>query len=361
MNRLIIADIKTPVVGGEPTGHYFAVAQNYHDMFHERIQTVIAGGPIYLARFSTAITPLPYNLEVKNGNKLVNIYKYFCNVRALFSRCENDIIVIQQGSDVAFLAACLLLCSKKKNNKIFLIQYNAVLLQSLFARVLFHFAKKKVNGIICPNQDVGEYFGLPYCVVPDYIYVPMDWNATTEYEKKYYDICMLGRIVEEKGIVEFLEHFANTSYKMIIAGRPASDELAERLRALTEKNDNISLMLGFITQEEYYQCINQSRFCVLNYQGEYSKRSSGAVLDMILNNVPVIGRDCKALAFIREWDMGYIYKDVNSIDLTAIITPQMHDFYIRNIARYKRTHLESMQQLGRFLGVCHAMIPSDVK
>lgn len=351
MSRLIIADIKTPVMNGGPTGHYFSVAQNYYEIFHNKISTLIAGGPIYATQFADEITMLPYNQEQNSKKQVSGLAKYFCNARILFSQCANDILVVQQGGDVTFFVACVLFYRKRKN-KLFLIQYSTAALRSGFKRMLYNIAKHKIDGIICPTEDVGNAFNRPYCVVPDYIYTQSEANdVVIPFDRKLYDICILGRIVEEKGIVEFLEHYADSPYKMIIAGRAVNEELVAKLQAITKGHKNIILRLEYLSQTEYECYLRQSRFSVLNYQGEYSRRSSGVVLDMIYHDVPIIGLKCKAFDFICHNKLGYVYDNLKVLDLHAIITPQMHQAYIENIARYKHKQTLFINKLGDFMGV----------
>ena len=134
MNRIIIADIKSPVCEGKSSGHFFSVAQNYYDMFHNEIPTFVAGGPIYNHFFSNNVLPLPYNVELRGESKIKSIYKYFCNAGLLFRNCSNDIVIVQQGGDATFFAACLLIYKRKRNNKLFLIQYSTASLQGFVKR-----------------------------------------------------------------------------------------------------------------------------------------------------------------------------------------------------------------------------------
>lgn len=350
MNRLIIADIKSPVIKKQTTGHFFSVAKNYRDLFHDNIAICIAGGPIYSKQFQSNLLLLPHNIELTKRNRLSKLFRYLCNAKALFENCKNDTIVVQQGSDATFFAACSLLYHKNAGNKLYLIQYSTAALQSRIKRYLYYFAKSKIDGIICPSDEIGIAYERPYCVVPDYIYVQNDADTKTiAYETKQYDICFLGRIVEEKGIIEFLERFSDAPYKMIIAGRAATESLANKLIGLTKEHSNITLRLEFLSNEDYLNYLNQSRFCVLNYQGEYSKRSSGVVLDMIFHDVPVIGLDCKALVFIKQYQLGSIYDNLDSLNLKEIITQEKHKEYVRNISHYKQSHSEYQIRLFNFL------------
>lgn len=351
MNRLIIADLKSAVVAGGQLGHFFSVASNYYRLFSDKILTKVAGGPIYATRFGNDLLPLPYDQEQLNKKKVRSLWYYFCNVRVLFNQCEKDVIVVQQGADVTFFVACALFY-RKRQNKLYLIQYSTASLEGSLKRKLYGLVKHKIDGIICPNNEIGEAFGIPYCVVPDYIYTGNDMEIENiPYENRQYDICLLGHISEEKGVIQFLELFADIAYKILVAGLPANELIADRLIALTKGLKNITVQLDYLSDEIYKKYLHQSRFCVLNYQGEYSRRSSGVVLDMIFNDVPIIGMDCKALEFVKQYKLGYVYNDLKSLDLSAIITKGMYDAYVNNIHHYKQTHFAYRQKLGNFLNI----------
>lgn len=352
MKRLIVADIKSPVFEGKSSGHFFAVAHNYYELFQESTPTKIAGGPIYLSLFPYAVLPLPNSVDIKKDGRLQCIVKYFQNARTLFHSCSGDVIVVQQGGDITFFIACALFYRRAKNNRLFLIQYSTAAISNRVGRLFYRLAKRKLDGIICPTQEVGEMFARPYCVVPDYIYSGnQNQCPAISYDEKLYDICFLGRIVEEKGIDEFLSKFVEAPYRMLIAGRVDNPCLEKKMQDIVRGHDNIQLCLEFLSREDYQMYLCQSRFCVLNYKGEYSLRSSGVVLDMIFNDVPVIGLECKALEFVKQNGLGYIYSNLASLNLAEVITPVNYNRYISQIARYKQSHMVFKHQLGQFLAI----------
>ena len=352
MKRLIIADIKSPVFEGKSSGHFFAVAHNYYELFQGSTPTKIAGGPIYSSLFPYAVLPLPENVDIQKDGRLQSVVKYFRNARKLFQACSDDVIVVQQGGDITFFIACTLFYRKAKNNKLFLIQYSTAAISNRVGRLFYKIAKRKLDGIICPNHEVGEMFARPYCVVPDYIFNGNHIQCPPiSYDEKIYDICFLGRIVVEKGIDEFLSKFVGAPYRMLVAGRVDNPCLEKKLQDIVKGHDNIQLCLEFLSREDYQKYLYQSRFCVLNYKGEYSRRSSGVVLDMIFNDVPVIGLECKALEFVKQNGLGYIYSNLASLNLAEVITSANYNHYVSQIARYKQSHMVFKHQLGKFLAI----------
>ena len=164
-------------------------------------------------------------------------------------------------------------------------------------------------------------------------------------------MCFVGRSEEEKGVLDVARKLAGTSRRMIIAGKVRDGSLAGQLEQVAASCDNIELHIGYVSDEVYYGYIRNSRFCILNYQGEYSRRSSGVVLDTVFNNVPIIGKRCKALDFIEKFGCGYIYDDLESLSLDEIMTEKNYNQYLANIALYKQKHVEYADKLRKFVGV----------
>ena len=94
MERLIIADIRSYNNNGKSTGHYFAVAQNYLDLYSNKYNVLIAGGPIYNIKFATTdLLKLPQETS-KNNNTIKNKWYIFKHALSLFKRTtQNDVII----------------------------------------------------------------------------------------------------------------------------------------------------------------------------------------------------------------------------------------------------------------------------
>lgn len=348
--RLIIADIKSHTFNGKSTGHYFALAQNYYELFKDNIKTYIAGGPVYNARFRPEqLLHLPYNELSMQDSTFKSKWKYLLNAYKLFGHTKGNIIIVQQDGVLSSFVAIALFYHHK--NRLFLIQYSNEGVNSCAKRLLYGLIKSKVDGVICPNGMVGKAYGRPFCVVPDYIYINSNEPCQIPYKDKKYDICFVGRIEEEKGVIDVAHKVAGTNRNMVIAGRVRDEGMAEKLHHIASSCHNIELHIGYISDTEYYGYIRNSRFCILNYQGEYSRRSSGVVFDIIFNNVPVIGSSCKALSFIKDYGCGYIYDNLDRLNIDEILTEHNYNIYIRNITVYKQKHTEYAEKLKRFVGV----------
>ena len=342
--KVFIADILSHTFNGISTGHYFAVARNYQNIFGEDV--IIAGGPVYAKSFNREhLLELPYNVD--GGGSIKSRLMTFANARKLFKVAKEEVIVLQQCSTITtFLCIALFYHCK---SKLYMIQYNCEGLRNIIGKLLFKLAKRKLNGIICPNKMVGNIYNLPYCVVPDYVYTGTADHKFKPLIDRQYDFCVIGRIAPEKGVLEVAQWFANKHWKILIAGKPQSEVLANTLKDICSHTSNIDLFLGYISDEQYFNYLHNSKFAILNYSSEYSQRSSGVVFDMLFNGVPVVGKDCMALKFIEEEGLGIVYDKIEDINFDTIMQQSYYDQTLYNIKRYCISMQNYINRLKEFI------------
>ncbi|WP_434503084.1 glycosyltransferase [Prevotella sp.] len=351
MKRLIIADVNSLNNKGISTGHFCALAQNYIDAFHNIGEVKAAGGPIYTTRLKKQdLIILPYD-HTANSNYFKAKWHTLLNCKYLFSHVENnDVVVMQHSSAVTtFLGIALF---AKKTNIIYLIQYSTDDIVSPIHKLFFKFAKRKIKGLLCPFKKIGEKFKIPYLVISDYLFTGIR-NQTSNLDicsDCQYDFSMVGRISPEKGIVDVVKKLANTSFKILVAGRPQDQKIKSEIEEAALGASNIELRLGFITDADYYKLIRQSRYCILNYQGAYANdRSSGVVLDMLYNGVPVIGHRCGALQFIEDEGLGFLYDDIKDFNPSLIMNKSFYVECKQSISNFINEQRSQINNLKVFL------------
>lgn len=351
MRRLVLTDVKSFNYKGKQTGHYFSLAKNYISLFSNVCQVKIAGGPIYKTGFSSDQLLLLPKDNVYNGNFINNKLASMRNMISLMRQTtREDIIILQMAGATTTLLALLLF--GRSNRKIYSIQYDLAAINSSIKRIIFKLAKRKLAGIICPTTSIGEKLGLPYCVVPDYIYT--DSNNIQEpipFSERKYDFCMIGRIVPEKGITEAAHWLATTGKKVIIAGNPSTTAITDELKEISNSNPNIEVDLGFIEEDKLYHYIRNSKYSLMNYQGVYTSRSSGIVLDSIFNGTPVVGHKCFALQFIEDENIGLLYNNISDIDLSITTSQQTWEDINKNIIQYRIKNKSYKDTLVSFLKI----------
>lgn len=349
MKRLIIADVKSHNNRGKCIGHHFAVAQNYLDLYSDFCKVKVAGGPIFETHFNKQdVLHLPYDF-ISDRNWLKNKIRVLLNCRYLFKHATADDIIVMQHSGASTTLLGIALFSKKKNN-INIIQYDTDALSSLPKRIIFKLAKHNIKSILCPNKYIADAYGLPSCIVTDYIYPKTEYKSNNLFEMKKYDIAIVGSIFPDKGVIEAAEVLARTNYKVIIAGK-ADKQLTNRLHEICDNVKNIELNIGFISNDNYYEYIQEARFCILNYHGVYEDRSSGVVLDILFNGTPIIGHKCKALDFISMSNVGYLFDDINDINFDDIINKERYESYQKGIEKYLDAQKECKQKVANFLHI----------
>lgn len=346
MKKLYIADIRSGHLKGISIGHYIPVAKMYQKIFKNICPIKIAGGPIYSKYFDKSeLLLLPHNVCGSNIKDKILIMR---NCISLFQKTKNQKIILQSSSVITSFIGILLFYKKKSD--LYLIIYTPECINSFIGRILFQLIKKKINGIICPNNEIGERFKLPYCIVPDYIYTGDSFsNNKINYNDKIYDFCIIGRIAPEKGVIECAKKFVNTQYKVLIAGKPQSNSLALELKEICKNAPNIKLHLNYIDNETYSHYLHISKYAILNYSEAYSERSSGVVFDTLFHDVPVIGNKCKTLDFITEKELGYIYKDIYTFNPNIILNEEKYKKYYTNIQKYKQENSKYIKKIIEFI------------
>lgn len=350
MKRVIIADVRSHISEGIIKGHGYAVASNYLEIFRDSTEVKVAGGPAYSRKYGEAAIDLPYDTEDTRPTWL-NKLRIMQNMRRLFRICRQDTIVIQSSGVVTALIGIALF--KRPETQVFMILYNEAALSSRLKRFFFRLAKDKISGVLCPTERVGKAHGLPYCVVPDYIYCgDGESNGVKQvgYADKRYDFCMVGLIWRDKGMVEAARHLAGTSYKVLIAGALSGEAgLEQDLREACHGARNIDLRLGYLDAEAYDEAIRNSRYCILNYSGAYSHHSSGVVFDILFRGTPVIGSSCSTLRFIGEYGIGRLFRDVREFEPASVLQEEQHSRFLANLSTYYAHHRACKDKLIRYI------------
>lgn len=343
--RLIVADVRSTSTDGIAAGHYFTVAQNYLDLFGAEMDVRIAGGPVYGDRFGNKLIRLPHDYIV-GSSAVRNKRAVFQNVRALLREAQDDVIVLQCSAvATAYLGLALF---KKKETRVYAIQYSTDGVNSLLKRGLYALCRRKISGVICPNAAIGAAYGRPMCVVSDYISTGT-MQPPVPYAQQRYDFGMVGLITSDKGVVEAAKQLRNTPYRVLIAGRVQEAPLETELRAVCAGARNIELRLEYLSEAAYDEAIRQCRYCILNYSENYSLHSSGVVFDILFRGVPIVGSRCGTLQMVDANELGKTVSSMADFAPERLLDEAVHDRYVRNIARYCQLQAQEREKLRDFL------------
>ena len=351
MKRLILADVKSINNGGKPTGHYLSLAQNYIDLYSDCVDVRIAGGAVYEKKFDKSrIFHLPFENKSCFG-KIKNKLNILKNCKYLFQNTDQDDVIVMQHSALSTLFLGLILFARK-HHQVYIIAYDTDPISRVFQKIIYHFAKRKIKGFVLSSEKNGIAYGLPYCLVPDYIFagdkMPID---EIPYEKKKYDFICIGSIWPDKGFVETARRFAGTQYKILIAGKPCDEKIATELTNVCKDAENVDLKLGFVDDDDYCRYMSEAKFCILNYRGVYSDRSSGVVLDILFAGIPVVGHRTFAMQFIEQEQLGILFDNIESLDPEKFLSSDIRVRFSKNIAMYLKKHIKYKKDFLKFIGI----------
>lgn len=347
MSRIIVADICSICVNNQSAGHCFAVAQNYLDIFKTSEEVRVAGGPMYSERFAPNVMDLPYDHRV-GESKLAEKWHELMNCRALFKQVRSEDILVMQSIAIvtAFIGMLLFL---HKRCRLFFIQYNTESINSPFKRLLWRMVSPKVHGVIATFPSVAQAYGKPFIIVPDYIYAAKRSVSFPTYEERKNDICMVGNIYRDKGTVEALQWLIGKGLKIVVAGKIGETELEPEVRAMANRDKNIELHIGYVSDEQYHAILSNSKYCMLNYRGRYNEHSSGVVYDALFHGTPVLSTATASTQMIKDYELGISFDNVNNLDLEKLSDVSLYDSFQSKISCYLQQQNQIIEQLSTFL------------
>lgn len=335
-----IADIDSLVTdNGVQVGHYRAVASLYTRILGSSCR--VAGGPVYAD--IVGYLKLPFCAK-RTGLRFVNKIKNLVNLFALFVKTgRSDEIVFQSQAPAIILLGIILFARKQR---VYMIYYEK--LAGRVRRYLWRIAKRKIAGVICPNEGVGESYGTRYQVVTDYIYAPVNQSNLGEAKYKYM-FATVGILSKDKGVFEAIEKIGPSGYSYLVAGRAVNDEDRMRLEELARPFPNIKLKIGFVRDEDYARYIRESRCGLLNYSDAYSNHSSGVIFDFLFKGRPIFGRRCETLKLIEAHGLGVVYDDLKTVDVDEAVGRLMSKQTEASIEKYLSLNAAQGESLKEFI------------
>ena len=344
-DSIIIADLQSYNKKGHSEGHYFSVAENYYDILSDDFNIIVAGGPVYQKKFKSMFL-LPHDCKAEEPVFLQKL-KTIINGLYLLRNVKDGAIVFQ-CSAVSTIIGLLTIIRPK--TRIFLIQYDNMISSSRLKRMLFRIAKKRIQGIICSGKEIGENLGLPYCIVPDYIYSGNKMDSSTSIK---YDFGIYGILSADKGVLEAAEFFAKTNYSLKIAGKIAGlakdQEMARKLENLVKTHANLDISIGYLPEAEYHDYIAATRYIVLNYSGVYMNRSSGVILDALYAGKPVLAKRREYVEFVEENGLGILFDRIQDLNMDDLFEDEKYSTMQSNINVYLTKQKNNIKRLKNFL------------
>lgn len=131
-----------------------------------------------------------------------------------------------------------------------------------------------------------------------------------------YDIIIWGTIYPYKGIHTFLKFLEQNGiiekYRILIAGKIETRDLATELLDFHRKYDNLELMAGFIEETKLNKLVRASRITLFTYHSD-SILSSGVLMDSLSYGARIVGPSVGAFNDLKELGLIDTYTDFSSL------------------------------------------------
>lgn len=138
-----------------------------------------------------------------------------------------------------------------------------------------------------------------------------------EKQKEYsYDMIIWGAISPYKGISAFLKFLEERDlfpeYRILLAGRITTPDLAAELEAYGQKYDNLEIIDEFVETDRLIELIQVSKITLFTYHSD-SVLSSGALMDSLTYGATILGPGVGAFKDLSELGLIETYTDFNSL------------------------------------------------
>lgn len=317
-----IVDTLTLTKDGRIYGHFNKTAEQFFSILSSNTEVAIIGGKTYCSYFEKQnIIRLPFFTTKDEFDSKNKIIKYIIRIKSiintLFSLASDCDVLIFQDANQTVLYTLLKYIPVQKD--VYLIKYSVEKRNK--TNIAYAKIKDKISGIITSIEDVGNFYGTRYLIIPDYF--PIE-TQKVEVEKKY-DFAVLGTGMLYKDYEDVVNCFKNRSERVLIAGHFSDLERFQKLKAISTAN--ITLRNEYLSDSEYIECICSTKYILLPYKPEgYEEKSSGVVLDAVYRGVPVVTTDLKSFQFIKNSGIGYVYKGSLSSVIDEIDSLNAEDF-----------------------------------
>lgn len=299
---------------GNPVGHGVKVGNEYYEYVKDHftvIQYVNEGISSFLN--NTNVKNLPYNSSFSK-NKFLRFFYIIRNFKYLSSMHKDGLFWFYAPDFYTYLAVVVCnLC-----NRSVLIAFEDYG-SSKLKHLLFSIVKKKAAGMIITNKRLYQTNDRKSIYVPDYAYGESKYGKYKSVFKQENVVC-IGTMNRKKKLKEAIQAFNKNGYKLFICGKFEDHEYYESLRRIAL--DNISLEDRYVDEDEYYQLLAGSKFCLIPYSNTlYKNRTSGVLQEaMFMGTVPISHKeilefnDIPGICYESVSDLSALHLDSISLD-----------------------------------------------
>ncbi|WP_299114839.1 glycosyltransferase family 4 protein [uncultured Winogradskyella sp.] len=229
-----------------------------------------------------------------------------------------------------------------------------------FESAFYHkrgFYDKYVDVYISPSEFlanlVRERIDKKIIVIPNFTEVKTDLDLDIEKEEFY---LYYGRISEEKGIIDFLDHFVKTNLKLLIIGKGS---LEESVINKTKDNDNIRY-LGPKYGRDLFNIVKKAKYVIQPSKG--FENCPMTVIESFALGVPVIGSNHSGfMDLIQNGETGYLldFSDMESaLKHLLKIDKKPTKHLKKNIDEYFKDNLSRQVHMNKIMSVYNKLTTS---
>lgn len=351
VKNVIIADITGLHKNKNSFGHFFRVAKMFEEGLCHDCNVTIVGGPVYRG-YSGNKEILKYDVDLRElqttvGKVKAKIKEVFNGI-AVLRKYKKSTIIFQDYSNTSMF---LSICMQKSNSAIYIIQYKSEIDKGVNS-FLYRIARRRISGVLCTKNAVGEKYGIPYLTMPDYICTDTDGSKKLDLNNEYrYEFGIFGIIRDGKDVVGVAKKFVGIKRTLLIAGSIQELNMKKSLEKLAEENENIIVLDQYLSEEDYNNMISATRCIVLPYVDEYyNESSSGVVYDALFAKKPVITKKYEIFDFIRQYKIGVLYDNLDDVDFSVVMREKEFLECYKNIEKYLSDNRAYILKLKNFIG-----------
>lgn len=264
------------------------------------------------------------NFNVLNAQKpsttgIFDILRYIRKVDVVFFNWSEDLPSLHRGRSQGIFLLILLQYLKLSKVMIVWTLHNKKSHSDQYSRLktrLYGQMLKKSDLIITHASEGLDI--IPVGKRASFQHHPMSMpNTTTKHiQKNQFDIIIWGTISPYKGVSAFLKFLEERDlirkYRILLAGKITTPDLAKELKTYSQKYDNLELMGGYVETERLIELILASKITLFTYHSE-SILSSGALMDSLTYGANIVGPRVGAFKDLHELGLIETYTDFDSL------------------------------------------------
>lgn len=278
--------------------------------------------------------------------------RYVCRTLGVRGIAAGDPVLFQSFYELAVVLFLLL----NRRAKVFLIVTNNLSLLHgtwgrgwLKRRLLARALRGAAGIVVFTRHAIEQVRNLVPALNPEKIHrLPFHQagvrRRVAPYSEREMLISYIGWARPSKGLDRFLDMVLRDAHgKFRYELRGTFNLTDKQLAMIAEAGGRLTVVRGYIPDDEYFDYFNRSMFVALPYGGEYAGNLSGILCDAISTGTPIIGSTIEPFVeyFERFGELGHLI-DFNLTgvrqDIFVPPTPQTFAHYQKNLAAASRAH-----------------------